>query len=159
MAVTTTPRIAPLVKRITASTLAHKFVADVDFWWSAKNNTVYYGPMRHLSDVWTLLHEIAHAELGHSVYDSDIELIRQEAAAWEHAKRLIAPRFDLDIATSHIEDALDTYRRWLHERSRCPECEQNGIQATQNTYNCINCRCSWRVNDARGCALRRVKLI
>lgn len=159
MAVTTTPDIALLVKRITKATLDHKFVADEDFWWSAKDNTVYHGRMRSLDDVWTLLHEIAHAELAHSSYSTDIELIKQEASAWEHAVHVLAPRFDLEIAESHVEDALDTYRHWLHERSRCPECEQNGIQTTQNTYNCINCRCSWRVNDARGCALRRVKLI
>lgn len=159
MAVTTTPSTTALLKRIIKTTLEHQFTADENFWWSAANNTVYYGPVSGLADIWTLLHEIGHAELGHSTYTSDIELIKQETAAWERATQVIAPRFDLEIADSHIENALDTYRRWLHERSRCPECEQNGIQTTQNTYNCINCRCSWRVNDARGCALRRVKLI
>ncbi len=158
MAATTTQPIKALAKKIEKHFLAYAFTHDEDFWWSSQQKVIYRPAITDVTAAWTLLHEIAHAELKHTAYTLDIDLLAQEVGAWEHARLVLAPRFGLQIGDDHIQDHLDTYRRWLHERSRCPECEQNAIQATQNTYNCTNCRCLWRVNDARGCALRRVKL-
>lgn len=126
--------------------------------WSPDTRQITFRPPADLSDIWTLMHEIAHAELGHSSYELDIELVSLEVEAWEHAKNVLAPRYDIQIGEDHAEDHLDTYRYWLNERSRCPQCGQNGFQATKNTYRCNNCRCLWRVNEARICRLKRTRL-
>ncbi len=104
------------------------------------------------------LHELAHAVLGHTGYRLDIELLRREREAWDAVRTTFAPHYEVPYDVDLIEDSLDTYRDWLHARALCPTCNLTGIQTKTNTYSCINCRCSWRPNDARQCALRRYKL-
>lgn len=157
MAVTTTPPTKRQLKDLKQAFRQYQFAAGEVFSWAPDQNTIFHPKVSTEADVANLLHEIAHAELGHNTYGLDIELIKHEVAAWQHAAEVLAPQFNLSIDQDLIEDSLDTYRRWLHDRSSCPNCGHNGLQTTQNTYNCSNCRCSWRVNEARNCALRRVK--
>lgn len=143
-------------------TLAHDFNQYTfrqgdTFMWSSSTSTIYHAPITAWQNIWSLLHEIAHAELNHTTYRLDVDLVNYEMRAWEYASAHLAPQYKLQIDNNYIQDHIDTYREWLHSRSTCPECGQNGIQ-TQNTYRCINCRCLWRANDARLCALRRIKL-
>ena len=104
-----------------------------------------------------LLHEASHALLEHRSYSRDIELLAMERAAWDKAA-IIATSYDVIIDDDTIEDALDTYRNWLHSRSRCPACQAAGIQDSPQAYLCISCQHRWRVNDARSCALRRYSI-
>lgn len=150
------PNITSLIHKIT-SDYPYAFIQGGDFRWSPDEAVVYFPALETDEDVWSLLHEIAHAELRHHNYTSDIQLIQHEAHAWDHALTVVASRYNITIDQDYIEDHMDTYRLWLHERSTCPTCGQNGIQ-TKNTYSCLNCRCVWRTNEARLCALRRVKL-
>lgn len=136
----------------------YTFVQGDAFRWSPSSFIIYYPRLDSPEDIWSLLHEIAHGELGHATYDLDIELVGHEAAAWEYAARKLAPAYELAIDEDYLQDHLDTYRAWLDKRSTCPNCGQNGLQ-TKNTYRCINCRCLWRANDARICELRRTKLL
>lgn len=106
----------------------------------------------------SLLHELAHAILDHKTYARDIELIELERDAWTHAQATLAPTYNIAIGTNQIEDALDTYRDWLHARSTCPNCQATGVQTERNAYKCLACLSKWRVNDARICALRRYKI-
>jgi Zn finger protein HypA/HybF involved in hydrogenase expression len=129
-----------------------------DFRWSPTEQTVYTGPLRNERDLITLLHEIGHAQAGHNGYNKDVELLTLEREAWTIARDDIAPKFDIVVSEELIEEALDSYRDWLHARSRCPECEQNGIQQTLDVYTCLLCTTSWRVNDARRCGLKRYRL-
>lgn len=111
----------------------------------------------------SLLHELAHALLAHSAYTLDIDLIKMERAAWDHARRVLAPRYGVTISNDDAEDALDTYRDWLHNRSLCPDCHLSGLQqlpqpgSHESTYLCLACRQTWRANAAKTCALRRFK--
>lgn len=148
-------RIQSIVNNIKRDFVKYSFFQASSFYWTASTKMITLGPLKSLHDVYLLLHEIAHAELGHTDYLYDVDLVRNEVAAWEHAKKILAPRYNLTVDTNAAEDALDTYRLWLHHRSLCPTCAQTGIQQNKNTYNCINCRCSWRVNEARLCNLRR----
>lgn len=147
-----------LLKQVQRDFAGYGFAQGEDFMWSPQSGVITFRAPRDISDIWTLLHEIAHAELNHSTYNLDIELINRETEAWEQARSVLASRYGLIIDSGHIEDHLDTYRLWLHERSKCPVCAQNGFQETKNTYRCSNCRCLWRVNEARICALRRTRL-
>lgn len=149
-------RPTALSAQIIADFPAYTFSEGADFHWSPTQKTVFYPQLNSLQDIWSLLHEIAHGELAHSSYGLDIELVGMEVAAWEYATGLAA-NYGLKIDEDYLQDHLDTYRHWLHERSTCPECGQSGLQ-TKNTYSCINCRCLWRANEARMCNLRRIRL-
>lgn len=104
-----------------------------------------------------LLHELAHALLAHATYTMDIDLLRMERAAWDLARRTLGPRYGVQISNSEAEDAMDTYRDWLHNRSLCPDCQLSGLQLSTGDYRCVSCRMTWRANAAKTCALRRFK--
>lgn len=157
MAATTTPHISRTAKDIERDFPAVKFRLGDKFYWSSAERTVFYKSIKKQSDLWLLLHEVSHAELAHTTYTSDVELVRYEALAWQRAKEL-AKNYDLSLDDDFVQDALDTYRMWLHQRSLCPTCSQTGLQQNENTYSCLNCRCSWQVNEARQCDFRRKSL-
>lgn len=158
MAATATQQLPLLLKQLISDFSEYNLTQGDDFVWHSATRTVTYAPVTRLQDLWSLLHELAHAQLNHTNYTRDISLIRCEAQAWQHAKEILAPRYSLAIDDDFVQDNLDTYRLWLDSRSRCPTCNQNGVQTTTNTYSCINCRCLWRVNDARVCRLQRIRL-
>jgi hypothetical protein len=101
-----------------------------------------------------LLHEVGHAILDHRTYAYDVYLLEMERAAWDKALTL-ASLTGIKISDDVIEDALDTYRDWLHARSVCPRCGSTGVQDGQLNYTCLACRRKWRANEARTCQLRR----
>ncbi len=83
--------------------------------------------------MWALLHEAGHAKLNHVTYNSDIELVLLEAIAWNEAETL-AKEFNEQIDPDYIQDCLDTYRDWLHQRSTCPRCGIVSFQESINNY-------------------------
>lgn len=129
------------------------FVESEQFSWSPAKQTVLYN--RRLPNApLLLLHELSHALLDHRDYRRDIELIAMETAAWEKAKEY-AEEFNIRVYEVVIQDHLDTYREWLHARSSCPNCSANGYQSEVLQYECPACSHTWKVNEARICALRR----
>ncbi len=133
------------------------FKSSDDFYWSPKENSVYYTDAKRKSDLWSLLHETSHGILNHKTFGTDFELLQLELAAWEKAKRL-AVMYHVVIDTNHIEDCLDTYRDWLHKRSLCPSCKVKCMQVNTATYRCINCNTAWRVSANRHCRPYRAKI-
>lgn len=131
------------------------FVKSDLFHWSPEKKTVYY---RNTSDSASLMHEIAHASLGHAEYGYDIELLKMERDAWEYARSVLAKKYQVKISADQADMMLDTYRDWMHSRSLCPNCQATGIQSDKNRYTCLACTNSWKVNEARSCALRRYKI-
>ena len=107
-----------------------------------------------------LLHEIAHAKLGHKNYQYDVQLIEMERSAWEYAVDTLAPKYGLALSMDddNVQDSLDSYRDWLHKRSLCPQCGAVGLQGTSSSYKCINCHSEWRVNQAKSCQLKRYQI-
>ncbi len=126
----------------------------VAFEWSPRDRIITYDTGSSTA-VEQLLHELAHAELGHMSYERDIELIAHERDAWHRAKTTLASRYNVVIADDIIDDNMDTYRDWMHSRSVCPRCEANGLQTGAHTYTCVMCRSTWEVNDARQSRLYR----
>lgn len=150
--------ITELLQRVRKDYPAFVFCPGELFRWSPMTKTITYDPNEPQAPL-LLLHELGHALLAHELFDRDIQLIRQESAAWEHATTVLAPKYGIAVDTTILDEQLQTYRQWLYLRSLCPSCSQTGIQTTKNTYSCMNCRCSWRVNDARQCNLRRLRLL
>lgn len=134
----------------------YHFTSGNTFAWSPGTKKITFNT-KDPDAQYLLLHELAHAKLGHADYRLDIELLRLESAAWEDAKQF-SEDFGVIIDDAYIQDSLDTYRDWLYARSQCPQCKQVGIQPKKNIYSCINCRYSWYVNDAKQCQLRRFRL-
>jgi hypothetical protein len=133
------------------------FVKGDDFHWSPSTKTVTY--IQDVEDeAASLLHELSHALLGHIDYKKDISLIEMERDAWQYAKDTLGQTYSQTISEDTIEDALDSYRDWLHARSTCPACQATGMQTKKEEYKCLACRTKWRVNEARICALRRYTL-
>ena len=127
------------------------FAAAATFYWSPKDQVVYYNPNKLDAPAqWALLHELCHGLLQHTNYQTDFELLQLEVAAWAHAKTVARP-YKLTISEDHIQDCLDTYRDWLHARSTCPGCTEHGLQRNDKAYVCINCDNEWHVSASRFC--------
>lgn len=140
-----------LLRALKADYSRLKFAKGESFSWSPTTKTVTY----KLSEddrlnTWSLLHELAHALLNHKTYHTDFELLLLEVAAWEKAKELAAEH-DADIDEGHIQDCIDTYRDWLHQRSNCPTCGSTSLQQNSTTYKCFNCNGCWTVTASRFC--------
>ncbi len=146
-----------LIARLHADFPAIRFEPGNTFAWSAVRSVVQYDPSAAQAAAF-LLHELAHAQLAHADFQLDIELLAREREAWDYATNVLAPMYLDAIDEELIETSLDTYRQWLYARSLCPKCSTTGLQTKTSTYICMNCRCSWRPNDARQCELRRVTI-
>lgn len=125
------------------------------FVWSPQSKTVIYNPQSSLPDgLWSLIHEVAHAELGHTTYYNDIQLLQMEVAAWEQAK-IIGKSVNILINEDHVQDCLDTYRDWLHLRATCPTCQTVSLQRQDGQYGCFNCKTTWKVPESPLCRIKR----
>jgi len=150
------PSTHSLLPKLIADFPAISFTAGQRFAWSPDKKTVFYDESDS-ENVALLLHELSHGLLGHREYLKDIELLAMETAAWDKAREL-GKKYTITIDTDLSEDNLDTYRDWLHARSSCPTCSAVGYQSAKDTYTCVACTGTWRVNEARLCALRRYSL-
>lgn len=127
-------------------------VAGSSFRWSPQDQQIVYDQQLISTPrgKWSLFHEAGHSLLDHTTYNLDIELLYMEVAAWDKAK-FLAAKLDVVIDEDHIQDCLDTYRSWLHRRSKCPVCDTNGIQKDAKLYICLNCKARWAVSNSRFC--------
>jgi ribosomal protein L37AE/L43A len=142
-----------LIERLRADFPDILFKTGRESLWSPEENTVYCAR----GDNARLLHELGHALLGHRDFSQDIELLHMERDAWNKA-RIIGADYGVEIDDQQIETAMDSYRDWLHDRSVCPKCAQNGHQERSGgLYRCLNCDTVWNANDARRTHLRRYK--
>jgi hypothetical protein len=135
-----------------------EFVESKAFYWSPRTKAVHFDPDMLMTPEgeWALLHEAAHAQLGHVHYASDAGLLLLEVEAWQQARRL-AEKSGIVIDEDHIQDCLDTYRDWLYARSTCPTCSLNSLQTESTSYQCLNCSTTWSVSRSRFCRPYRMQ--
>lgn len=153
MAVTTMPSITSLINRLQSDYPDFNFTSGETYLWNSGDGTIFYKPSP--ADYPALMHELSHAMLGHKSYKRDIELIEMECKAWDYARLVLAKEYEITIHNDDVDEALDTYRDWLHARSTCPNCAATGIETDKHLYKCIACGTLWQVNEARICMLRR----
>lgn len=149
MAVTSTSvnTLKPFLDQLRRDFSQLRFKAGARDHWSPRSNTITYksdGPPHEQK--YSILHELAHARLGHVNYHSDFELLKLESQAWELAAKL-GRKYGVQINSEHIQNCLDTYRDWLHARSRCPKCGMNVLQKNPHQYQCFNCGTAWQVTS------------
>lgn len=122
------------------------FSAGGDFMYDSADDIIYFDPEvlpTHQGQL-ALLHEVAHAQLGHFHYRSDFELFAMETKAWSKTRDL-AKDYDIDISEDYIADCLASYGDWLTKRATCPTCQNYSLQADETTYQCWRCQTRWRV--------------
>lgn len=149
--------ITSLVTKLERDFPEFRFLPGNTFAWQPGKRTIRYDAAS--DDLSALLHETAHGQLGHHEYVRDVTLLKMEREAWQHAKDILGVKYGVVIVEDNIEEALDTYRDWLHARSTCPQCGATGLQTgREGRYKCPACSAAWRANEARACALRRYKI-
>lgn len=99
--------------------------------------TIVLGPPEPFSEL-LALHEVSHAILKHKTFRMDVERLRMECEAWDKAREL-AFRYDIEVDENLIQDELDTYRDWLHNKSRCRSCGLTRYQTPDGAYHCPRC--------------------
>lgn len=99
--------------------------------------TIVLGPPEPFSEL-LALHEASHAILGHRDFKEDVERLKMESEAWDKAREL-APVYGVAIDEELIQSELDTYRDWLHQKSRCPACGLTRFQTPDGVYHCPKC--------------------
>ncbi len=153
MDATTMPSIHSLLPKLSTDFPKLSFAPGELFSWSPSQQTVFYSESDP-ENVTLLLHELSHGLLEHRRYSKDIELLAMETAAWDKTLDL-AQKYDIELGEDIAEQNLDTYREWMHARSTCPNCDASGYQTKKDTYSCVACGETWRVNEARLCGLKR----
>lgn len=142
-------KLKRFVDKIATDYPAFSFTVGQEDHWSPKTKTITYNPAEPEQKLkYGLLHELAHATLGHTNYTSDFELLKLESEAWELASK-IGRKYSVNIDEEHIQNCLDTYRDWLHRRSACPTCGMHTVQSGSKNYHCFNCQTSWEVSSGR----------
>lgn len=99
--------------------------------------TIVLGPLEPFYEL-LVLHEVSHAILKHKTFRVDVERLRMESEAWEKAREL-ASGYGIEVDEDLIQDELDTYRDWLHAKSRCRECGLTRYQTPDGIYHCPRC--------------------
>lgn len=122
------------------------------FAWNSKNSQITYSNPGKDEDQERysnkLLHELAHAKLDHSDYQSDAQLLKIESSAWKLAKEL-CQKYGVKFSKEEQEDSLASYINWASSRSQCPKCKKNGLQTTQTEFLCPSCSHKWNVGRSR----------
>lgn len=149
-----------LLERIRTDYPRVQFVESNQFSWHAGAKHISY--LATAADdprgTWALLHELGHALLNHTDYESDAELLGMEVAAWEKAEEL-ASAYGIQIADDYTQHCLDSYRDWLHVRATCPSCYVRSLQTSPRSYTCHSCGTTWNVSRSRHCRPYRKKRV
>ena len=85
-----------------------------------------------------VLHEVGHALSEHKFFRTDLQRVKMEREAWERARGL-CEQYGVVYNEEFVEEKMDTYREWLHRKSRCPECGLTRYQTKDGRYHCPGC--------------------
>ena len=102
--------------------------------------TIVIGPDEGEKTPMLLFHELGHALSKKYSYALKIERLKIEVAAWQAGKEAYQkypelPPWDDEF----VEDALDTYRDWLHNKSICKTCGLTMYQTPDKSWLCPFC--------------------
>ena len=110
-----------------------KFVTGAKFAFRPPK-TIVIGP-EEPEDASLLLHELGHALSLHRDFNTSAKRLKMEVEAWEKAREL-ASQYGIEMDDEMIEGELDTYREWLHQKSRCKKCGLTCFQTPDGSYHC-----------------------
>ena len=128
--------VVEFLKRLMADFPELRFVIGSRFSFRSPR-TVVIGPQEPFSEL-LVLHEVGHAICKHKSFRMDVTRLKMENQAWEEARKL-AVRYGIEVDEEVIQGELDTYRDWLHQKSRCPRCGLTRFQTPDGSYHCPRC--------------------
>lgn len=108
-------------------------------------NTIFYDEDAEYFEL-LLLHELGHALLGHYDFATGLSRLKMECAAWDKARSL-AEQFDVDVYEDVIQDKIETYREWLHDRLICPDCGLIRLETKDQNFICPRCNILLKKSD------------
>ena len=85
-----------------------------------------------------LLHEMGHAIMGHRDFKTEVGRLKMEVEAWEKAREL-CDKYGVVFDEELVETELDSYRNYLHQKSRCPLCGLTRFQTPDGEFYCPKC--------------------
>ena len=101
--------------------------------------TIYYDSSVASHFNLLLLHELSHALLGHFSFASLAERLQCERDAWQKTAQL-CQEYRLPYDSAYAEANLDTYRDWLHQKTRCKTCGSTCLELDQHQLFCPFCQ-------------------
>ena len=104
---------------------------------STSKPTIFIGPPQPFFALQTL-HELGHALCKHKDYTTHVRRLKIERKAWDVAKTL-CQKYHVAWDDAYVESCLDTYRDWLHTKSKCKNCGLTRYQDSAGTYHCPRC--------------------
>lgn len=125
-----------LIKKIRQDYPDYRFIGGKKFMFRYPR-TIIIGPIEPHANL-LLLHELGHAILGHRDYETNIKRMKMEVDAWEEARRL-SEIYGVEFDENVMQDELDSYRDWLHKKSRCPKCGLTRFETPDGQYHCPRC--------------------
>lgn len=146
---------------IIAAFSQYRFLPAGFFSYDAADDIINYDPVRVKTTTGkvSLLHEISHCKLGHFHYQTDLELLMMEVAAW-HYTRVLASEQGIKLNEAYIQDCIDSYDTWIEKRGCCPLCDNFCIEQEQNNqYQCFVCNTRWQVSSEPQQRIMRRKII
>ncbi len=100
-----------------------KFISGKIFSYNPEKRSINYPAKVNnvKKSIYALLHEVGHYACNHVSYDHDLDLLEKELEAWRKARQ-IASELDINISDKYVDNCLNSYRDWLHQRSQCQLC-------------------------------------
>lgn len=86
-----------------------------------------------------LLHELAHALLGHFSYQTSLERLKIERDAWNKTRSL-CEEHSIPFDESFVEAELNSYRDWLHQKTLCKTCGLTCVEVSPESLFCPFCQ-------------------
>ena len=86
-----------------------------------------------------LLHELAHAILGHFSFDRSLERLQIERDAWAKTRELCS-LYSIPFDEEFAEAELNTYRDWVHQKTLCKHCGLSCLEVSSESLYCPFCQ-------------------
>ena len=128
--------LSDLISRLVGDFPDFRFVRGDKFMFQPPQ-TIIVGPDEPDSSL-LVLHELGHALNGDFSFNTEVERLKIEVAAWEKARELAA-RYSVEFDEEVMQRELDTYRDFLHQKSRCPKCGLTRFQTVDGVFHCPRC--------------------
>lgn len=125
-----------IIQRLEKDYSELRFVAGEKFAFRPPRTIVYEQEATNFDLL--ILHEVGHALCGHKTFKMNIRRLKMEVEAWEKAREL-AKSYGVPFDDDVVQDELDTYRNWLHQKSRCPKCGLTRFETPEGEYRCPQC--------------------
>lgn len=90
-----------------------------------------------------LLHELAHALLGHFSFETSLDRLKIERDAWDKTRSLCAD-FNVPFLEEVAEAELNSYRDWLHQKTLCKTCGLSCIEVDSESLFCPFCQKTYK---------------